>query len=235
VNAQDNSGEGISVPAQQPVSKTIEFVIGSEVACRDGVGGELRRVVVDPVARAITHLVVEPRHRRGTGRLVPVDLVVSTDQGIQLRCTTAQLRSLDDAEEVQLLPGASGDWMYPQEQMMSLPHLGLGIGGPGGVGAGGHIGVGSGPRVMMFDRVPEGEVQVCRGDRVHTTDGAIGRVQGLLVDPSDDHVTHVLLDEGHLWGAKRVAIPISAVTRVDDGVRLSLTKDQVRDLPPVPE
>jgi hypothetical protein len=95
--------------------------------------------------------------------------------------------------------------------------------------------VGSGPRVMMFDRVPEGRVQVCRGDRVHATDGAIGRVQGLLVDPSDDHVTHVLLDEGHLWGAKRVAIPISAVTRVDDGVRLSLTKDQVRDLPPVPE
>jgi hypothetical protein len=39
----------------------------------------------------------------------------------------------------------------------------------------------------------------------------------LVIDPSDHRVTHVLLDEGHLWGEKRVAIPIGAVTRVDDG------------------
>ena len=46
-------------------------------------------------------------------------------------------------------------------------------------------------------------------------------------------MTHFLLEEGHLWGAKQVAIPISAVTRVDDGVRINLAKDQVRDLAPV--
>jgi len=68
---------------------------------------------------------------------------------------------------------------------------------------------------------------------VHATDGAIGRVRGLVVDPRDHHVTHVLLDEGHLWGKKRVSIPISAVKGIDDGVRLNLTKDEVRDLPPV--
>jgi hypothetical protein len=46
-------------------------------------------------------------------------------------------------------------------------------------------------------------------------------------------VTHVLLQEGHLWGRKKVAIPISAVTGVDAGIRLSLTKEQVGELPPV--
>lgn len=40
-----------------------------------------------------------------------------------------------------------------------------------------------------------------------------------------------LLDEGHLWGKRRVAIPIGAVADFSDGVRLSLTKDEVRDLP----
>jgi hypothetical protein len=30
-----------------------------------------------------------------------------------------------------------------------------------------------------------------------------------------------------------VAIPISAVTGVDDGIRLSITKHEVQDLPPV--
>jgi hypothetical protein len=44
-------------------------------------------------------------------------------------------------------------------------------------------------------------------------------------------VTHILLDEGHLWGKRQVAIPIGAVADFSDGVRLSLTKDEVRDLP----
>jgi hypothetical protein len=46
-------------------------------------------------------------------------------------------------------------------------------------------------------------------------------------------VTHVLLQEGHLWGSKDVAIPIRAVTGVDDGIGLNITKQQVQDLPPV--
>ena len=107
-----------------------------------------------------------------------------------------------------------------------------------GVGTGGR-GTGSQARAWArspgdhHDRVPVGEVEVRRGEHVHATDGEIGRVQGLVIDPSDHHVTHVLLDEGHLWGQKQVAIPIGAVTSVDDGVRLNLTKDEVRDLPPV--
>jgi len=105
--------------------------------------------------------------------------------------------------------------------------MGLGI---SGMPVGGMY-VGSGP--VIADRVPAGEVDVRRGDAVHATDGTIGKVQGLIVDPSDHHVIHILLDEGHLWGKKRVAIPISAIENVDDGVRLSFTKDQVRDLPPV--
>jgi hypothetical protein len=45
-------------------------------------------------------------------------------------------------------------------------------------------------------------------------------------------VTHVLLREGHLWGRKEVAIPISAVTGAEEGIRVNLTKKQVEDLPP---
>ena len=73
-----------------------------------------------------------------------------------------------------------------------------------------------------------------RGERVHATDGDIGRVQGLIIDPSDHHVTHVLLQEGHLWGKKEVAIPMGSVKEVDaEGVHLDLSGDEVKDLPPV--
>jgi hypothetical protein len=45
-------------------------------------------------------------------------------------------------------------------------------------------------------------------------------------------VTHVLLQEGHLWGRRDVAIPASVVTKVENGIWLNLTKEQVEDLPP---
>jgi hypothetical protein len=64
-------------------------------------------------------------------------------------------------------------------------------------------------------------------------DGEIGEVQGFLVDPGDHHVTHVMLKEGHLWGRKEVAIPVSAVTGTTEGIQLNITKKQVEDLPPV--
>jgi sporulation protein YlmC with PRC-barrel domain len=212
-----------------------EFTIGSEVACSDGDCGELTRVVVDPVLRTLTHLVVEAEHRQGNGRLVPIGLVESAAPGIKLRCTIAEFNALEEAEETRFIPGASGEWDYQQQQMLSLPYYGLGTGTGMGLGIGGmHVGDADVvPHPVIADRVPAGEVEVRRGDQVHATDGTIGKVQGLAVDPADHHVTHVLLDEGHLWGKKRVAIPISAVTDVKDGVQLTFTKDQVRDLPPI--
>jgi len=134
----------------------------------------------------------------------------------------------------QFIPGGNGRFGYGQDQMLSWPYYGLGVGslGMGGVGMG--MGMQApGPVVVTNDSVPEGEVEVRRGDHVFATDGAIGRVRGLVVHPGDHSVTHVLLDEGHLWGQKRVAIPISAVKDVEDGVRLNLSKDEVRDLPAV--
>jgi sporulation protein YlmC with PRC-barrel domain len=213
------------------MSETAQFSIGAEVVCQDGTCGDLRRVVVDPVARAVTHLVVEPKHRRKLGHLVPIDLVDTSGQEIRLRCTKEQFGALEDAEETHFLPGAYGEWGYGQDQMFSMPYFGLGMGGMGvgGLGMGG-MGMVPVPQAVTYDKVPVGDVEVRRGERVHATDGPIGRVRGLVIDPADHHVTHVLLDEGHLWGKKEVAIPISAVTTVADGVRLKLSKDEVRGL-----
>ena len=214
------------------MTTTTEFTIGSDVSCSDGACGELRRVVVDPVARSLTHLVVEGRHRQGTGHLVPIELVSSSGTEIVLSCTTSEFEALEDAEDTRFLRGAGGNWSYGQDQMFSHPFFGLGMGGVG-TGIGG-VGMGLGGSLpIVTDRVPLGEVEVRRGEPVQASDGSIGRVQGLVIDPTDHHVTHFLLDEGHLWGKKRVAIPIGAVTGVEDGVQLNLTKDQVRDLPAV--
>jgi sporulation protein YlmC with PRC-barrel domain len=205
------------------MGETAVFDIGAEVACSDGACGELRRVVLDPVARAITHLVVGPRLRRGDGHLVPIEFVASTGKEIRLTCTKAHFEEFDGADETQLLPAAGSQLGYEQEDLLALPYYRF---HPGLI----HSSTGS--RVSTHQHVPLGEVEVRRGEQVHATDGAIGRVEGLVIDPNNHHVTHFLLQEGHLWGQKSVAIPIGAVTRVGDGVMLNLTKDEVRDLPP---
>jgi sporulation protein YlmC with PRC-barrel domain len=213
------------------MAEAAEFTIGAEVSCTDGDCGKILRVVVDPVARAVTHLVVEPKHRQGLARLVPLDLVEAAEGELRLRCTMAAFEQLDSAEETQFIPGSSGYAAYGPGQVVSWPYYGLGA-GPGMAGGVGAEMAGV-SQTVTYDKVPLGEVDVRHGEHVHATDGDIGRVQGLVIDPSDRHVTHVLLQEGHLWGRKEVAIPISAVTGVEDGIQLSITKQDVQDLPPV--
>ena len=58
-------------------------------------------------------------------------------------------------------------------------------------------------------------------------------MEGLVVDSSQGHVTHVLLQEGHLWGRKQVAIPIGAVETIDQGITVNLTKHEIEALPAV--
>jgi hypothetical protein len=210
------------------VSETTQFTIGSDVTFSDRGRGELKFVVLDPVARALTHLVVEAAHRSGAKRLVPIDLVTTAAKEIQLDCTTAEFDALERADETQFLPGARGYSGYGEDQLLSWPYFNLG-GGVSGVG----LGRRPRPRLVTHDRVPVGEVRVRRGEPVFASDGPIGRVQGLVVDARDHHVTHVLLDEGHLWGHRQMTIPISAVAGVEHGVQLNLTKDEIRDLPPV--
>jgi sporulation protein YlmC with PRC-barrel domain len=217
------------------MAETTPFTIGTEVSCSDGACGELSRVVVDPVARAVTHLVVEPKHDPGFGRLVPLDLVDATAAGIRLRCTMAEFEKLGPAEETQFIPGGTGGVDYGEGEVLSWPYYGLGM-GAGLVAPAGGLGVDMADigQTVIYDKIPLGEVSVNRDQPVHATDGNIGRVQGLVMDPRDHHVTHVLLKEGHLWGRKEVAIPISAVSRVDeDGIQLSMAKAGVQDLPPV--
>jgi sporulation protein YlmC with PRC-barrel domain len=199
----------------------IQFTIGSEAGCSDGPCGEISRVVVDPITRAVSHLVVEPKHRQGLGRLVPLDLVDVSTGEVNLRCTMAEFAQLDHAEETQFLPASGGHADYPAGQVLTQPYYGL------------RDTIGDVPQPVTYDTIPLDEVEVRRGDQVHATDGPIGSVQGLVIDRQTHHVTHVLLQEGHLWGRKEVAIPIGAVTGIDAGIRLNLAKQEIQDLPPV--
>jgi uncharacterized protein YrrD len=190
------------------------FTIGAHVDATDGRCGSLIRVIVDPTAGSLTHLAVQPGHHAERARLVPADLVAGVeDEVIRLSCTTKQFEQLDAAENIELL--SSADLISTQQ--------GIGIALPTG-----HH---SKPRLSYV--VPTGEVAVRRGDAVHCKDGWIGSVDGLVIDPASEQITHVILQEGHLWGSKHVAIPMGAANRVENEIRVDLTKKEIEALPPV--
>jgi hypothetical protein len=75
-------------------------------------------------------------------------------------------------------------------------------------------------------------VEERRGDQVRAADGDIGHLHAVRVDPDNGRLTHLLVREGHVWTRKDAAVPVDAVAGFDGGIRLSLTRQQVRDLPP---
>ena len=210
-----------------------EYALGAAASCTDGSCGVVSRTILDPAARSITHLVIVPRHHQAEGRLVPVELVEATAGEIRLRCTLAEFARLDPAEEVEVLDDDYGGGYGQAEAVQGYGNVGsMGVGGSAsGMGIG--AGLGHHAPVIVSHAVPVGETEVMRHDSVHAADGEIGRVEGFIVSPADHQVTHVLLQEGHLWGRKQVAIPLSAIVSVDGEIRLNLTKKQVEDLPPV--
>jgi hypothetical protein len=94
--------------------------------------------------------------------------------------------------------------------------------------------VGAGAVVEEIERVPEGRADIRRTSDVWSSDGhVVGKVEAFLVDDAR-RVTHLVLERGHLWGRREVTVPVALVANVhSDWVELSITKDEVRDLPAV--
>jgi len=197
------------------MTEASEFRFNRDVACSDGKGGSLTRVIIDPGTLELTHLVVD----HNGSRLVPIDLVASaTAKRVVLRCSHSDFQKLEPADEQQAMTGVDRG----QQQLGALPFSRMG---------GLRFGERSGPESTTTELVPLGKAQIRGGDPVYASDGAIGKIQGLLADPGDFRMSDVLLAEGHVWGKREVSIPVSSVTRVDDGVVVSLTQDQLGELP----
>src|SRR5207302_63374 len=105
-------------------------------------GGKVSRVIIDPATETVTHLVIQPKHPLGVGRLVPLDLVDTTAGDIRLRCTVEEFGGLEPAQETELIDDVTAGLNAP-------------------------MGLISPVQTILEDVVPLGEADVDRGDPVH--------------------------------------------------------------------
>jgi sporulation protein YlmC with PRC-barrel domain len=210
----------------------ITLVLGGDVRCADSSSayGQVKSVVVDANTGEATYLVVEPKHRRGLARLVPLSEITDTTEGsIRLRDTEEEFTHLPAAEETvaELVPGHGEAELLPAGEGWQPADEGDDV-------VDGRefrqIGV-----MEEMDLVPdllgrtEDEQEEHRGDHVHATDGDIGKLRALGVDRQTGQVTYMLLKE-HLWGRREVKIPSADVSGFRGGIRLNISKQQVENL-----
>jgi len=91
------------------------------------------------------------------------------------------------------------------------------------------------PIYEKIEHIPPGEKGIHRGASIYATDGKVGLVDEFLISPVDNHISHLVLREGHLWGQKLVTIPVSEIDRIEtDHVYLKINKQAIEKLPVIP-
>ena len=204
--------------------------LGKQARLADGTFRDLVDVVIDASTNRVTHVVVEPKDDPVSARLVPMNLVEDNGRGrgISLSCTAETLDAMEPvrrttyvgSEETEENKPEAG-WDVGVEDMQAMPQYSAGFIGEVGPDLAEDV-------LITYDRVPKGEVELRHASAVYSADEHhMGSVEGVVVG-SDDEITHLLLERGHLWWRRELAVPADAVSQIKtDMVVLGVSKSQL--------
>jgi uncharacterized membrane protein len=200
----------------------IEIPVDATVECADGHAGRSSHVIIDPVKRIVTHFVVtDDDPVTPHSWLVPIDQVSATShKSIKLACTLEELAAMEPFLDVHFLKSDTAEEDYPADAIFLSPYV---------------TPLRTDYVSVETEHIPQGELAIRRGATVEATDGKVGVLGEFLIDPDSGHVTHFVLQEGHLWGKKEVTVPVSAIDRtLESTVFLKLNRSAIDKLPAVP-
>ncbi len=172
----------------------MDIPINANVSCSDGPCGKSTHVILMPTTEKITHLVVSNGLYPDTDYLVSIDHVAeATSELIRLNCTREEMSKMPVFDKVEFIP--SNLTGFTASPYMMWPYYA--------------------PEAEFIEidmeHIPANELGFRKGASVQATDGRVGRVDEFLINPKNDHITHLVMREGHLWGQKDVTIPISQI------------------------
>src|SRR3954463_3660842 len=202
--------------------------LGKQARVADGTVRALGRGVIDAESNRVTHVVVEPKDSPEDARLVPMKLVEENGNGhdVSLSCTTETLEAMEPVRRHKFLRSGEGSgeeqgWDGGVEEMQPLNQYPAGLIGEVGPDLAQDV-------LITYDRVPKGEVELRHASSVYSADEHhLGSVDGVVVG-SDHRITHLLLERGHLWWRRELAVPADAVSKIQtDMVVLGVKKSQL--------
>lgn len=191
--------------------------------------GSLSRVVVNPDTSTLTDILVKVGglfHQQE--KVVPIEYVSeTTEEQIILDSAAGHLDAFHPFEEHHLVDAVDFADQPPVKERV-LPTLF------------GHADVGMTvvrtPRERKLvpqttHNIPSGAVAMKKGAKVLTSEGAhVGNVERVLADPSEDHVTHLLISNG-VFSKEMRLVPIHWVRRMStEDIELSVQREAVDDL-----
>lgn len=199
-----------------------EMRVGAHVHGVDGDLGRVEALVIDPVALAVTHLVVG--HGVTNRVLVPVAAITeASPEVVTVDLSEADYDRLEpfDVQAEDPVTGGSED-----------PPLGLDVGSY-------FLSPFSSPLDGMAEAdreaIPDGEVTIRRGDEVWSNDRTkVGHIDEFLVHPHDGLLTHLVLREGHVLHHQDVVVPIHGSQFAEGEVTLGLSFAELEALEHIP-
>ncbi len=88
--------------------------------------------------------------------------------------------------------------------------------------------------VYRKETAPVGTMVISKGLSVEATDGFVGNVDELIIEPGTGAVTHIVLHTGHIWGSAELSIPVTQIKEVNSlAVYLDRDKESIETLPVV--
>jgi sporulation protein YlmC with PRC-barrel domain len=193
----------------------------AQVYGHDGHLGHALKLIIDPVRKRVTHLVVKGAGLGGQERLVPTEDVVATQSNrITLNCDKEGFKRYDPFMETRFIELDMPSYLeYEGWSPVGWPY----------------VSPVSHDYFMEVELIPEGELTVQRGMRVDASDGQVGRVDEFVVEPSSGRIGHLVMRQGHVFGQKDVFIPVNAIKKTEDErVVLNLNKHEVDLLRHIP-
>jgi len=191
--------------------------LGAQVECTDGYGGSVTGLIVEPLARQLTHIVVQDDTVPAVDHLVPVARVAgTTHERVRLDCTRETLAALEPFAQERYIRSNASYYMPIYAVIPSAEFEAE------------HI-------PLVTEQIPPGELAIQGGAQVLASDGPVGEVVAFVVEGASGAISSIVVRLGD-WPTKREqVIPIAEVERIGSrAVYLKLAREQVARLPARP-
>lgn len=188
--------------------KELSLTIGAHIHFRDGRGGTLHKIVVDPHTKHITDLIIARGFLQVSDYVIPVSTVEEVTTGeIYVSLSTEELKEYPEYREVEFsvaLDDWESDSVAPKEQVLIwYPQLGVYERERTHVPA---------IRRKVPSGIPAAEEAIGRSAVVRNLDGVVGHVDHVWLHPENWEITHLVIHRGIV--PETFVIPFSWVQSV---------------------